>query len=99
MAGEKLRIVACRILEYLERNPNAQDTLEGIVEWWLLYRYTKGNVARVKEALEELVTAGLVLGRRGKESRIYYKLNPQKPKEISTFLRTKRSPGDDQSNS
>jgi hypothetical protein len=35
MAGENLRIVAYRILEYLVENPDAQDTVEGIVRWWL----------------------------------------------------------------
>lgn len=92
MNGEDPEIVACRVLEYLVENPNAQDTLEGIVEWWLLDRYTKGNVARVKEALEELVTASLVLERRGKESRTYYKINPRKLKEVSELLRARSRP-------
>src|SRR5258707_4363549 len=85
MADQKLKI-AHRILKYLVENPHAQDTPEGIVEWWLLDRFTKSNEARVKEALDELVTAGLVLARRGKESRTYYKINRRKLKEISAVL-------------
>jgi hypothetical protein len=75
-----------RILRYLIENPNAQDTLEGVVEWWLLDKYTEGNVVRVKEALEDLVSADLILQRRGKGSRNYYKINPQKLKEIYALL-------------
>lgn len=78
-----------RILGYLVENPNAQDTLEGIVEWWLLDRLTRSNAARVKDALEKLVTTGLVLERRGKASRTYYKINRRKLKEISALLSEK----------
>jgi hypothetical protein len=85
MANEELNTVY-RILRYLVENPNAQDTLEGVVEWWLLDKYTKGNVMRVKEALEELVSANLVLQRRGKELRVYYKINPKKLREIYALL-------------
>jgi hypothetical protein len=75
-----------RILKYLVENPNAQDTLEGIVEWWLLDRFTASHAATVKEALVALVVADLVLERRGKDTRVYYKLNRRKLKEISAFL-------------
>ncbi len=98
MADQKRKTVY-RILAYLVQNPNAQDTLEGIVEWWLLERHTKSTVLTVKEALAELVGAGLVLERRGEESRIYYKLNPQKLKEVTAFLRTEREHGNGLSDS
>ena len=91
MADEELKTVY-RILRYLVENPNAQDTLEGVVEWWLRDKYTKRNVMRVKEALEELVSADLILQRQGKESRIYYKINPQKLKEIKALLSHSRTP-------
>jgi hypothetical protein len=73
-------------LKYLAENPNAQDTLEGIVEWWLLDRLTMSNINKVKEALAPLVAARLVLERKGKESRTYYKINSHKIKEISERL-------------
>ncbi len=79
--------IARRVLEYLVANPHAQDTLEGIVEWWLLDRFTKSNVARVKKALDELVMAGLVLERVGNDSRTYYKINRSGLKKISALLR------------
>ena len=88
MADERLQI-AYRLLGYLAENPNAQDTLEGIVEWWLLERLTTNHAARVKEALEDLVLASLVLERRGKDSRTYYKINPLKLEEITAFLNEK----------
>lgn len=88
MADERLRI-AYGVLKYLAENPNAQDTLEGIVEWWLLERLTKNHAARVKEALAELVVGELILERRGKDSRTYYKINRRKLNEITAFLKEK----------
>jgi len=87
-ADERLQI-ACRVLRYLSENPNAQDTLEGVVEWWLLERLTTNHATRVKETLAELVLASLVLERRGKDSRTYYKINPLKLEEITAFLNEK----------
>jgi len=86
MADETVQQIGYRILNYLVENPNAQDTLEGIVEWWLLDRLTVSNVNKVKEALTHLVAAHLVLERKGKESRTYYKINSHKLKEISERL-------------
>jgi len=88
MADEGLQQIGYRILKYLVENPNAQDTLEGIVEWWLLDRLTTSNVDKVRKALSELVSAYLVLERQAKESRTYYKINPRKLKEISDHLQT-----------
>ncbi len=85
MADQKLQ-TGYRILKYLVENPNAQDTLEGIVEWWLLDRFTESYAATVKQALAELVAAGLVLERRGKDSRIRYKINRRKLREVAALL-------------
>ena len=49
------------ILAYLVDHPKAQDTLEGIVEWWLLEQKITYETARVKEALSELVNRGMIL--------------------------------------
>lgn len=88
MADERLQI-AYRVLRYLAENPNAQDTLEGIVEWWLLERLSPNRATRVKEVLADLVLAELVLERKGKDSRAYYKINPLKLEEITAFLSEK----------
>jgi len=86
MGNESVEQIGHRVLKYLTENPNAQDTLEGIVEWWLLDRLTMSNINKVKEALARLVAAHLVLERKGKESRTYYKINSHKLKEISERL-------------
>ena len=68
---------ACRILAYLQANPDAQDTLEGIVEWWLLDQRIRDETDRVKEALAYLTKQGLVTARIGTDSR-GFKVEQQK---------------------
>jgi predicted transcriptional regulator len=74
------------ILAYLVDHPKAQDTLEGIVEWWLLERAIKFQEAQVKKALAELVTKGLVIEQRGNNSKIHYRVNHSKFEEIKKLI-------------
>lgn len=82
------------ILAYVAEHPDAQDTSEGIVEWWLMGRAAKPNMALVEEALAELVALGLILVRRSEDARALYKANPRKLKEISEMLRQREGAGD-----
>lgn len=48
------------ILLYLRRNPNAADTMEGIVKWWLPSLLGEVNARSAEKALEQMVAAGLI---------------------------------------
>lgn len=74
------------VLTYLVNNPDAQDTLEGIAEWWLLERKIESRAAKVKEVLAELVAKGLILERRGSDSRPRYLINTDSQEEIRALL-------------
>ncbi len=63
------------ILAYLSEQPNAQDTLEGIAEWWLLKQTVRHKTMEVKESLSELVVQGLILEQKGKNGHTYYRIN------------------------
>lgn len=75
------------ILVYLVDHPKAQDTLEGIVEWWLLERKIKYETARVQEALSELVAKGLIVEMKGPDSQIHYRINKSKYEEIKKLIK------------
>ena len=79
------------ILAYLIEHPEAQDTLDGIVEWWLLERQIKFQTARVKEALSELVAKRLILEKKGSNSRTHYRINQAKYKEIQKLFKNKNN--------
>ena len=88
MNEEKVRI-AHEILEYLIDNPNAQDTLEGIIQWWLLERTIKEQTPYVEDALSMLVAERLVLAHKGIDNRTHYKLNNRRRRKIKLILQRK----------
>jgi hypothetical protein len=52
--------IAREILSYLSAHHDAQDTLDGIVQWWLRERKSDQHTTLVKEVLGDLVTQGLI---------------------------------------
>jgi hypothetical protein len=76
------------ILDYLSRNPNAQDTLLGIAEWWLPQEQIKANLTILNEVLMELVRKGLIVRSKGKDAQVHYRVNKRKLGEIGEMLRT-----------
>ena len=71
---DKTRI-AHEILAYLMDHPDAQDTLEGVMEWWSLERKIKYRTKVVEECLAELVRKGLLLEVKRADSRTHYQVN------------------------
>lgn len=74
------------VLAYLVDHQNAEDTLEGIVEWWLVEQKIKQQTAAVREALRELVKKKYVLELRRVGSRACYRINQLKSNEIMTLV-------------
>ena len=48
------------IVDYLRKNPNAGDSLEGVMNWWLSPRNKKPDVAEIEQVLEQLIVEGSV---------------------------------------
>lgn len=62
------------ILGYLQKHPNAGDTLEGIVTWWLEQERIDRIVDEVAEALESLVKEGEVRVHKTQTGNAIYKI-------------------------
>src|SRR5262245_18105435 len=75
---KRLSPVACRVLAYLLENPQAGDTLKGILDWWVPRQEVNWQIGQVKRALAELESQGLIL-RNGRD---HYHVNPRKRAEI-----------------
>ncbi len=58
--NEDRRDIARKILDYLRKNPDAGDTLEGISRWWVQNECVEQSVDTVAGALETLIMRGLV---------------------------------------
>lgn len=64
--------IAEEIADYLKAHPDSADTLEGVVEWWLIrQRYLRG-LNQVHTALELLVQRGVVKRERGFNGEFIY---------------------------
>jgi Fe2+ or Zn2+ uptake regulation protein len=91
--------IASDILDYLVEHTQAQDTLEGIVQWWLMEQRIKQAISDVKSALDELVREGLVLEHEGADGQARYSINLEKIAQIRARLKQgkrrprKRPPG------
>jgi hypothetical protein len=61
-----------QILDYLTENPQAEDTVRGIVEWWLLKQDITQTTAEVEAALAELVAKGKLGAWTGADGQVHY---------------------------
>jgi hypothetical protein len=59
-AHEAERDLYRAVLEYLEHNPHAVDTLDGIAEWWVMRQRIETSVTTLSRVLRMLVENGLV---------------------------------------
>ena len=88
MCATDERQIARDILTYLSTHSRAQDTFEGIVEWWLLEQKIKRETPQVQKVLDELVAQELISQRKARDSRTHYRINKRKVKEIRGVLDT-----------
>jgi hypothetical protein len=86
---------ACRyILSYLVEHPEAGDTLEGIVEWWLLHQKIRFETRTVSQAVAELVAQELIVEQKGPDARTVYRAN-RNSENIQAIVRKLRALSDD----
>lgn len=76
---QKKRVIEKDIVDYLSRHPAAEDTLEGVIEWWLLEQRIQQTVLDVKAALDKLVAKNMVREIRRADGRVSYSLPRRKP--------------------
>jgi hypothetical protein len=70
----------------LSRNPAAEDTVDGILQWWLVHEEIRFRLHEVEAALAELTGRGIIAQRVGEDLRVRYRINPNEHQEIQTIL-------------
>ena len=82
-------MVIQQILCHLIAHPDAKDTVQGILRWWLPKDPVERSEEEVQNALDVLVARGWVrvTKRQTITSQQLYGLNKEKPEEIERFLR------------
>lgn len=86
MITEELLMVIRHILQYWLVHPEAKDTLQGILWWWLPGDRVEQGAEEVQAALEALVARGWVTKRQTLPFQALYGLNQDKQEEIQAFL-------------
>jgi hypothetical protein len=75
-------------LSYLEENPKANDTIEGIVEWWLLQERIKHRTQDVQKVVDALVAENVLVAYISKDLKNHYRINSEKKADIRARRRT-----------
>lgn len=86
MSGSDRSEIAHDVLSYLNENSEAGDTLEGIVEWWLLEMRIRRGPAEVKAVLDDLVARELIRECETRDARVHYRVNDRMQKEIKALI-------------
>ena len=89
-------MVIQHVLQYLIDHPDAKDTMQGIVRWWLPGGIAAWEEEAVRDALDELVARGWLTQRQTTPSQQLYGLNKAKLKEIRVLLQERKSGADGQ---
>ena len=80
----KCRIVIREILFYLIKHPDAKDTIDGILRWWI--PDSDWREEEVRQALGFLTSKGWLTARKIAASQKVYGLNKDKLLEIKEYL-------------
>jgi hypothetical protein len=65
------------ILDYLAGHPAAQDTLDGILGWWVMDAYLKKWTPKIEETVTQLVEQGYLEKKPSLDGRIFYHISPR----------------------
>jgi len=86
-ATAEARSIAREILCYLEKHPEAKDTVEGIAQWWLRREDSERSRRDVERAVALLCSQGLILETRRQGVPPYYQRNLQQRTAIAKILK------------
>jgi hypothetical protein len=75
-ANASLPSPAPEILDYLARHPEAQDTLDGILHWWVLDAHIRKWVPEIAKTMAQLVEQGFLEETRSPDGKIFYHISP-----------------------
>ncbi len=84
--SKSLMAAAREILSYLVEHPDAKDTVEGIMKWWLSKGDTERDKGEVQEVIDFLVAKGWLVMREIADSKKIYGMERERLGEIREFL-------------
>jgi len=67
---------APEILDYLARHPEAQDTIDGILHWWVLDACIRKWAPKIAETVAQLVEKGFLEQSQSADGNVFYRASP-----------------------
>ena len=86
MSNEE-RAATRNILEYLQRQPGAKHTAEGIAKYWIFQQRLEESLEIVMTAIKYLIKSGFLEEICNEDTRCFYRLNQEQIGEISQTLK------------
>jgi hypothetical protein len=77
LAYPSLPSPAREILDYLARHPDAQDTIDGILHWWVLDACVEKWAPKIAETVAQLVEQGFLEQKRSADGNVFYCASPR----------------------
>jgi hypothetical protein len=82
-----VRNIVREILRYLDRNPEAKDTIDGMAQWWLRREGSGPVLQDVERAVAWLLAGGFLVETRRPGVPAFYGLNHQQRETIAKLLK------------
>jgi len=76
LANPSLPSPAPEILDYLASHPEAQDTLDGILHWWVLDSCVRKWAPKISETVAQLVERGFLEAKPSSDGNVLYRVSP-----------------------
>jgi hypothetical protein len=76
LTDPRLPSPAPEILDYLARQPDAQDTIEGILHWWVLDSCIREWTPKIAKTVARLVERGFLEEKAASDGKIFYRISP-----------------------
>lgn len=70
--NDDIAVIASQIDRYLKSHPNAADSAEGILRWWLARQRYEESIQKVEQALALLLRQGAVSKRTLVDGKVLY---------------------------
>jgi hypothetical protein len=67
---------APEILEYLAKHPDAQDTIDGILHWWVIDASIRRWAPKIAETVAQLVEQGYLEQKQSADGNVIYHASP-----------------------
>jgi hypothetical protein len=77
LTNPRLPSPAPEILDYLARQPGAQDTIEGILHWWVLDSCIRDWTPKIAKTVAQLVERGFLEEKASPDGKIFYHISPR----------------------